>query len=124
MDKNPENSQRKRGLHLENLQPYPPFSATNQPSPEAKKAGWENRKARERFFNKVLFSKFGGQNVLDVVIKKIAKLLLKEKLTAEEAAAFSKTMEFFKTFTPDLSGVAAEDKSNYIIEITPQEDKV
>jgi hypothetical protein len=59
--------------------------------------------------------------VLDGVKKKIAKLLLKEKLTSEEAAAFSKTMEFFKTFTPDLLDVSVKDKTNSIIEITPDE---
>jgi hypothetical protein len=71
-----------------------------------------------------LFSKFGGQNVLDGVKKKIAKLLLKEKLTPEEAAAFSKTMEFFKTFTPDLLNVVVDDAPTYEIKLSPKESQV
>jgi hypothetical protein len=121
---NLEKSQTKKGLRLENLQPYPPFSATNQPSPEAKKAGWKNRKARQLFFEEVLLTKFGNKKTLDIVIAKMQKLFAKGKLNAEEAHYFAKTMEFFKVLTPDLLDVAVEDKANYIIEITPKEAKL
>jgi hypothetical protein len=97
---NPENSQTGKELRLENLQPYLPFSATNQPSPESKKAGWARKQFREKLLDDILSGSINGVDNYKSLVKVLSPPLGKKELTQAENNALDKAWNIVTQLSP------------------------